>query len=107
MSEKYALAVRVRGLFCYVALLWRYLTDTGPVVISQGGLSRSLTCHSDLVGGTGFAGQHLELLCLVHGVVSTGDDQRVPGLPRPNLVLQGQDGAVHVGVDGDGEFGPH
>lgn len=65
------------------------------------------TCHSDLRRGTCFAGEHLELFCLVHGVVRAGDDQGVSRPPGLHIVHQAQDGAVYVGVDADRELGPH
>lgn len=71
------------------------------------GATESPTCYSDLVGGAGMAGKHQELLRLVHGVVGAGNHQAVSRPPGLHVVLQRQDGAVYVGVDGDGEFGPH
>lgn len=65
------------------------------------------TCHSDLCRGTGFAGKNLELFCLVHGVVSAGDNQGVSRPPGLHIVHQVQDGAVYVGVNADRELGPH
>lgn len=104
-----------------VLLLRGALTDTGrPSVAPAGGrphhpqvppawagAGASPTCYSDLVGGTGPAGKDPELLRLVHGVVSAGHHHGVPGLPRPHVGLQRQERAVDVGVDGDGELGPH
>ena len=75
--------------------------------LAQEGVSKCPTCYFDLVGGTGSAGEHLELFRLVPGVISTGNNQGVPRLPWLYIVCQMQDGAVHIGVDGDGEFGPH
>lgn len=42
---------------------------------------KHLTCYLDLGGSAGSARQHLELLCLVHGVVSARHHQPVSGLP--------------------------
>lgn len=81
--------------------------DHSQIPPASDGVTESPTCDSDLVGGTGVAGKHQELLCLVHGVVGAGNDQSVSRPPGLHVVLQGQDGAVYVGVDGDGEFGPH
>lgn len=51
------------------------------ILPSEDRVSASPTCYSDLVGGTGSAGKHLELFRLVHGVIGTGNDQGVPRLP--------------------------
>lgn len=60
---------------------------------------KQLTCYLDLGGLAGSAGQHLELLCLVHGVVSAGHHQPVPRSPGAHIIRQVQDRAVHVGVN--------
>lgn len=60
---------------------------------------KQLTCYLDLGGLAGSAGQHLELLCLVHGVVSAGHHQPVPRCPGAHIICQVQDRAVHVGVN--------
>lgn len=65
------------------------------------------TCHADLIGGTGSAAQHPELLGLVHGVVGTGHHQRVPWLPRAHIGCQCERGAVHISVNCHRECWPH
>lgn len=51
------------------------------ILPSEDRVSESPTCYSDLVGGTGLAGKHLELFRLVHGVIGTGNNQGIPRLP--------------------------
>jgi len=60
---------------------------------------KHLTCYPDLGGSAGSAWQHLELLRLVHGVVSACNHQPVSGFPGAHVIHQVQDGAVHIGVN--------
>lgn len=60
---------------------------------------KHLTCYFDLGGSAGSAWQHLELFCLVHGVVSARHHQPVPRFPWAHIIHQVQDCAVHIGVN--------
>lgn len=72
---------------------------TGFVTCNASNKMKLLTCYLDLGGPAGSAGQHLELFCLVHGVVSACHHQPVSRLPRAHIIHQIQDCAVHVGVN--------
>lgn len=61
---------------------------------------KHLTCYLDLGGSAGSARQYLELLCLVHGVVSACNHQPVSRFPWAYVIHQIQDRAVHIGVNG-------
>lgn len=58
-------------------------------------LSFLLTLNSDLSAGAVGAGKECELLCLMHGIVSTGNHNMVPGLPGVYIILQVEDYLVH------------